>query len=64
MSKKNRSLFQVNVPVGRMPPQKVRSYVKTFTKKMRKALKEHGDVVITPYRGDTDAEKVEIIRLV
>jgi hypothetical protein len=61
MSKKTRSIFQINVPTGNLPPSKAKDYISNYAKSMRKAFKKHGDVIVTSYAGEG---KVEIIRLI
>jgi hypothetical protein len=64
MKTKNKAatgLFQINVPVGNLPPQKAKEYTEKIAKEVGKTMKKHGDFIVTPFRGDG---KVEIIRII
>ena len=59
-SKKTKALFHVQVPVGNLPPGKARDYTQRIADKFCSELKNRGDFIVTPYKGDG---RVEIYRV-
>jgi hypothetical protein len=61
MAKKTKGLYHVQIPLGNMPASRSKAHLANAAKKFKKALKKHGDVIISGFEGTGREEIYRVI---